>query len=181
MRQYIRAPLVQIMVCRLCCHVRNWSLETHFSEILVKIQICSFNKMHLMMSPAKWWSFYLRFKYVNHWSTTRSLKISGQQNWLMCSKSVSAKIILKIFRVVGRVPAGGPERSWWRHRMETISAILDLCEGNTPITGGFPSQRPVTRSSDVCLIFASTNGWANNRDAGDLRRHRAHYDVTIIC
>ena len=28
------------------------------------------------------------------------------------------------------------------------------------------------------LIFAWTNGWTNNRDTGDLRRHRAHYDVT---
>ena len=25
-----------------------------------------------------------------------------------------------------------------------------------------------------------TNGWANNRDAGDLRRRRAHYDVTVM-
>ena len=25
-----------------------------------------------------------------------------------------------------------------------------------------------------------TNGWANNREAGDLRRHRAHYDVTVM-
>ena len=30
------------------------------------------------------------------------------------------------------------------------------------------------------LNCAWTNGWANNRDAGDLRRHRAHYDVTIM-
>ena len=29
------------------------------------------------------------------------------------------------------------------------------------------------------LIFAWTNGWVNNGDAGDLRRHRAHYDVTV--
>ena len=28
------------------------------------------------------------------------------------------------------------------------------------------------------LICAWTNGWVNNRDAGDSRRHRAHYDVT---
>ena len=28
------------------------------------------------------------------------------------------------------------------------------------------------------LICAWTNGWANNRDAGDLGRHHAHYDVT---
>ena len=30
------------------------------------------------------------------------------------------------------------------------------------------------------LICAWINGWVNNRDAGDLRRHRAHYDVTVM-
>ena len=30
-----------------------------------------------------------------------------------------------------------------------ISALLALCEGNPPVTGGFPSQRPVTWSVDV--------------------------------
>ena len=30
------------------------------------------------------------------------------------------------------------------------------------------------------LICAWTNGWANHRDAGDLRRYRAHYDVIVM-
>ena len=30
------------------------------------------------------------------------------------------------------------------------------------------------------LICAWTNDWANNRNADDLRRHRAHYDVTVM-
>ena len=30
------------------------------------------------------------------------------------------------------------------------------------------------------LICAWTNGWANHRDAGDLRSHRAHFDVTVM-
>ena len=30
------------------------------------------------------------------------------------------------------------------------------------------------------LICVLTDGWANNRDAVDLRRHRAHYDVTVM-
>ena len=30
------------------------------------------------------------------------------------------------------------------------------------------------------LIYAWTNGWVNNRDAGYLRRYRAHYDVTVM-
>ena len=45
--------------------------------------------------------------------------------------------------------------SWWRHRMETFCALLTLCAGNSPVTGEFPAQRPVTRSfevfSDLCL------------------------------
>ena len=30
------------------------------------------------------------------------------------------------------------------------------------------------------LICAWTNGWANYQDAGDLRRHHTHYDVTVM-
>ena len=30
------------------------------------------------------------------------------------------------------------------------------------------------------LIYAWTNDWASNRDAGDLRRYRAHHDVTVV-
>ena len=37
--------------------------------------------------------------------------------------------------------------------METFSALLALYEGNSPVTGEFPSQRPVTRSFDIALIF----------------------------
>ena len=38
---------------------------------------------------------------------------------------------------------------WWRHQMETFSALLAICAGNSPITGEFPAQRLVTRSIDV--------------------------------
>ena len=30
------------------------------------------------------------------------------------------------------------------------------------------------------LICVWTSGWANNREAGDLRRYRTHYDVTVM-
>ena len=57
--------------------------------------------------------------------------------------------------------------SSWRYRMETISALLALCVGNSP----------VTNASDA-VVWCS--GWVNNRDAGDFKRHRAHYDVTVM-
>ena len=53
----------------------------------------------------------------------------------------------------------------------------------------FPRYWPFVRSPQkgqwrgalmFSLICAWTNGWANNRDAGDLRFHCAHYDVTAM-
>ena len=38
---------------------------------------------------------------------------------------------------------------WWRHQMETFSALLAICAGNSPVTGESPTQRPVTRSFDI--------------------------------
>ena len=40
---------------------------------------------------------------------------------------------------------------WWRHQMEIFSALLALCVRNSPVTGEFPAQRPVTRSFDVVI------------------------------
>ena len=48
---------------------------------------------------------------------------------------------------------------------------------NLPVNGEFLSQRPVTRSFDLCTWI---NDWVNNREAGELRRHRAHYDVIVM-
>ena len=39
--------------------------------------------------------------------------------------------------------------SWWCHQMETFSAVLALCAGNSQVTGKFPTQRPVTQSFDI--------------------------------
>ena len=50
----------------------------------------------------------------------------------------------------------GQDQPWWRHQMETFSALLALCEENPLATG------------------------ENNRDTGDLRRHHAHCDVTLM-
>ena len=46
-------------------------------------------------------------------------------------------------------PIGFGYDTWWRHQMETFSALLAICAGNSPATGEFPTQRPVTRSFDV--------------------------------
>ena len=64
--------------------------------------------------------------------------------------------------------------------METFSALLAICAGNSPVTVEFPAQRPVTRSFDIFSELCLNNGWLNSGEAGDLRRHRAHYDVIVM-
>ena len=66
--------------------------------------------------------------------------------------------------------------TWWRHLVEIFSALLARCPGYSPITGEFPAQRPVTRSFDVLFDLRLNN----NREAGDWRRYRAHYDVIVM-
>ena len=59
---------------------------------------------------------------------------------------------LKKTQVSGPVrerPQNFVDSSWWRHQMETFSALLAICAGNSSAPGEFSAQRPVTQSFDV--------------------------------
>ena len=70
--------------------------------------------------------------------------------------------------------------SWRRNLMETFYALLVLCVGKPPVISGFPSKRPVTWRFDVFFNIRLMAAWSNYRDAGDLKRHVAHSDVTVM-
>ena len=57
-----------------------------------------------------------------------------------------------------------------------------LYSGNSPVADEFRAQRPVTRSFGVFFDLRLNKRFSklNNYEAGDLRRHRAHYDVTVM-
>ena len=54
------------------------------------------------------------------------------------------------------------QNTWWRHKWKH-----------------FPRYWPFVRGI-FSLSWAWINGWVSNREAGDLRRHRTHYDVTVM-
>ena len=56
-------------------------------------------------------------------------------------------------------------RTWWRHQMETFSALLAICVGNSPVSGEFPAQTPVTRSFDV-FFDLRLNEWLSKHSWG---------------
>ena len=57
-----------------------------------------------------------------------------------------------------------------------ISASLAICAGNSPAIGHKGKWRGALKFSLIC---AWINGSVNNREAGDLRRHRVHYDCNV--
>ena len=69
--------------------------------------------------------------------------------------------------------------TWWRHLMETFSALLAICAGNSPVPGEFPAQRPVTRSFDIFFdlrlnkrLSKQLRGWWFETPSRPLWRHR---------
>ena len=67
---------------------------------------------------------------------------------------------------------------WWRDQMETFSALLAICAGNSPVHRYHKGQwRGALMFSLNCVWI---NGWVNNGEAGDLRRHHAHYEVIVM-
>ena len=80
-----------------------------------------------------------------------------------------------------------PEPSWWRHQMETFSALLAICAGNSPVPGEFPTQRPVTLSFDVYFdlrpnkrLSKQSWGWWFETPWRPFWRHRNVHDYVLI-
>ena len=71
-----------------------------------------------------------------------------------------------------------PLTPWWRHQMETFSSLLAPCAGNSPVPVNSPHKGQWRGA--LMFSFAWINDWVNNREAGDLRRHRGHYDVIVM-
>ena len=76
----------------------------------------------------------------------------------------------------------------WKHSSANCmmtSSNRTIFRVTGPLCREFAGHRwiPITNASDAKLWFLllsapEKNGWVNNRDAGDLRRHRAHYEIT---
>ena len=66
-----------------------------------------------------------------------------------------------------------------------IFRVTGLLWGNPPATDGTPPLPPHPAKGQwrgACFVWYAPEQTAeqNNRDAGDLRRHRAHYDVAVM-
>ena len=69
---------------------------------------------------------------------------------------------------------------WWRHQMETLPRYWPFVRGihRSPVNS--PHKGQWRGALMFSLICAWMDGWVNTREAGDWRRHRAHYDARVM-
>ena len=156
MCQWIRSALVQIMACRL---IGTKPLPEPM------LTFC-------LLDPQEQTSvkFKSKFKHFIQKMRLKTSSVNGshlvQERWVKEYETARSCVYFVL-------------ATWWLHQMETFSMLLVLCAGNSPFTSEFPAQRPVMRSFDI-FFDLRINGWVNNCEAGDLRRNRAHYDITVM-
>ena len=152
----------------------SWRL--HAGSIVSLIYILSSNTLyvHYLPTPCTQPTMaYIKRYYI----LLQNEILSSIFNYQKCSKCLMIAKEAYIYLVVHRVKKQG---TWWRHQMETFSALLIICAGNSPVPGEFPAQGQWRGALMFSLICTRINGWVNNGEAADLRRHRAHYDVAVM-
>ena len=166
MCQWNGSALVQIMACRLVgARPLPEATLNKLQRNMKQNTKLSFREIHLKMSFVKWRPFFSgeMSSVVRSamWSLTLDMP-NHKLPWNKCTHMKHTPIhddVIKwkhfprywsFVRGIHRSPVNSPHKGQWR------GALM------------------------FSLIYAWINGWINNREAGDLRRHRAHYDVLVM-
>ena len=172
---------------------RFWQSKT-FSEACIFVQFSKFKYCFDHSAKSHYWG---RFQKMN---TNSALKTESYSFWFYFPKTQSlfycwppALLALIYCRDAVQklhhwfcdfhlmTPPSGfniYSGAWWRHQMKTFAALLALCAGNSPVTGEFPAQRPVTRSFHVFFdlrlnkrLSKQSWGWWFETPSRSLWRH----------
>ena len=119
---------------------------------------------HSVYAPGQWEAI-LQCNTISHWSGPVHIQNVPCRSYLGGS-------------LCGKNTGGFPTSPWWRHQMETFSALRAICAGNSPVNS--PHKGQWRGALMFSLICARIKDWVNNGEAGDLRRHRVHYDVIVM-
>ena len=107
--------------------------------------------------------------------TARAIAVIGGSYWLYVFPCCNVDLKEEIFPNHGGLLG---LYSCWHHQMDAFSTLLAICAGNSPVTGEFPAQRPVTRSFDVFIdlrlnkrLSKQSWGWWFEAPSGSLWRY----------
>ena len=119
-----------------------------------------------------WKKYENRFTFydiLQHWN------VLGWYEWLSVKAKTSPFFIINISTADVLVGQGHDDVIKWKRfpRKWPFVRVIHRWPLNSPHKGQWRGALMFS------LICASINGWVNNHEAGDLRRHRTHYDVTV--
>ena len=130
-----------------CMHLSELNYDSFY-------QFCSMSSDH---HPWSWFIKYGRFRKKKSWFGSESIIIFLQGKFGLRNGNETTNILYLIEKTCLTLN----EKiffPWWRHQMETFSALLAICAGNSPVPGEFPAERPVTRSFDVFFDMSPKKG-----------------------
>ena len=128
-----------------------------FLTVVLLIFSCWFRSKLLLISA--YWFLIMLLLISSYWILSMALLICMSYLWYYFEHSAYLSTVYHVYTSIyeshqgddryGLTAYGKYLVAWWRHQMETFSALLAICAGNSPVSDEFPAQRPVTRSFDV--------------------------------
>ena len=117
--------------------------DCHYNDVIMDSTASQITSLTIV-----YWAVYSGADQRNHQSSA-SLG-TGELPAQMTSNAENVSIWWRHHVKWGRTwSMGKNDNSWWRREMETFSALLAICAGNSPVPGEIAAQRPVTWSFDV--------------------------------
>ena len=146
-------------------------VETNFNEISIGILTFSFKKMCLKASSAIWRPFCVGLNVLNTRSTSA---LEEWRVWINRTPKQPKWVNVKIKNTMTYMDHDDVIK--WKHLPRYWPFVWGI--HRSPVSSPHKSQwRGALMFSLICVW---TNGWVNNREAGDLRRYPAHSDVTVM-
>ena len=154
--------------------METWMRSRHIPRFKV-LKIWPFDKTPFCR---RLWLKLIMLMYHSGWSKTPQLTVfcARSHEYIVCA---SHSILHTNLLVAGGFPAQRIS-TWWCHQMETFPRYWPFVRGihRSPVNS--PHKVQWRGALVLSLTCAGVNGWLNNREAGDLRRHGTHYDVTVM-
>ena len=114
--------------------------------------------------------------YLNHVANTYSnsiVTIETLETWLT---DMVTKSNWTIFHIIGPLWGDHDDVIKWKHFPRNWPFVRKI--HRSPVN--FPHKGQWRGALMFSLIYVWINDWANNREAGDLRRQHGHYDVIVM-
>ena len=174
----VQVPGLAAVICSLS---RSWHLS-RYEEIIIQFIIHSmytygYGYLYWLNDQCQGCTFSMQkhMKYrrgLTHYLLRYIIVILKVWFWNSLYRIVSWQLAMKVVSGKCHRASVMGSQHWFK--------LWHFVRGNYQSLVNFPHKGRWRRALMFSLICASTNGWANHCDTGDLRRRYAYYNVTVM-